>query len=164
MKKLIMALLICVNIFAAPGVGDKEVDFNLPDLYNQSVSFSNNDFKGKVVLLNLWASWCDGCKEEMPLFVELQKEFDKNDFLIVLSSIDSDPQNAISFLKEVDDKRVLTSLYDGDKTLPKGYRSIGMPSSYLIDKDGKLIEIFVGSIDKKSMKNLKFKIKDLLGK
>ena len=164
MNKLIVVLLLCANIFAAPRVGDKSIDFKLPDLYNQNRLVSANDLKGKVVLLNLWASWCSGCKEEMPLFVELQSEYSKNKFEIVLSSIDSSKENAISFLKEVDKDKTLTSLYDEDKSLPKDYRCPGMPSSFLIDKNGKIVKVYIGSLDEDEVEKLKAKIEELIGK
>ena len=164
MKKLIIvALLLCMNAFGAPRVGDDAVKFSLPNLYNSSQIVTNESTKGKVVLLNLWASWCSGCQEEMPLFVNLQKEYSKDKFEIVLSSIDNMPQGAVDFLSKVDKNRVLTSLYDESKILPKTYRCPGMPSSFLIDKNGKIVAVYIGSLDADAIVNLKAKIKTLLG-
>ena len=164
MKKLIVGFMICMNLFGAPREGDDAVKFTLPNLYNESEVLQSNTTKGKVVLLNLWASWCSGCQEEMPLFVALQEEYPKEKFEIVLSSIDNVPQSAVDFLAKVDTKRTLTSLYDADKKLPKTYRCPGMPSSFLIDKEGKIAEVYIGSLDEDGIKNLKAKIKTLLGK
>jgi len=163
MKKILIVLFMYVNIFAASHAGDKAVGFTLPNLYNANVKSTLSHYKGKVVLLNLWASWCGGCQEEMPLFVKLQNEFKGRAFHIVLSSIDKDPQNAIDFLHSIDSKRVLEALYDETKILPKAYSCIGMPSSYLIDKNGKIVQVYVGSMDDESMNKLKQKIKSLLG-
>lgn len=164
MKTLLTTLLLAASLFAAPKVGDSAVSFELPNLYNPNKQTSNEDLKGKVVLLNLWASWCSGCQEEMPLFVELQKQFQGSNFKILLSSIDKDPQSAIAFLQEVDKNKVLQSLYDKQKQLPKAYRCAGMPSSYLIDKNGKIVNIYIGSLDQEAIAKLKMKIKELLGK
>lgn len=164
MKKIIMGLLLVVELFAAPRAGDNEVAFKLPSLYQQNKSLSSESLKGKVVLLNLWASWCGGCQEEMPLFVSLQKEYSKDKFEIVLSSIDNVPQSAKDFLARVDKRRTLTSLYDAEKILPKAYRCPGMPSSFLIDKDGKIVKVFIGSLDEEAIVNLKAQIQTLLGK
>lgn len=163
MKKIFMILLLVTTIFAAPRTGDKDVNFTLPDLYNPAKTLSNTDLRGKVVLLNLWASWCTGCQEEMPLFVELQKEFKGKGFEIVLSSIDSDPQNSLDFLAEVDKEKVLTSLYDVEKRLPKAYRCPGMPSSFLIDKTGKIVAVYIGSLDENAINALQEKVSQLLG-
>lgn len=164
MKKLLITALLSFNLFGAPQVGDNAINFKLPSLYHLNQQISSDAFKGHVVLLNLWASWCNGCQEEMPLFVALQKEFQDENFKIVLSSIDQDPNNAIDFLKDVDSDKVLTSLYDTKKILPKAYRCIGMPSSFLIDKNGKIVKIFVGSLDADAIQNLKSEVHKLLGK
>ncbi len=163
MKKSIILIALSVALFGAPRVGDKAVEFTLASLYNQTHFVKSDSFQGRVILLNLWASWCSGCQEEMPLFVKLQKEYPKEKFEIVLSSIDNKIQGALDFLAEVDKEKSLTSLYDGDKKLPKAYRCPGMPSSFLIDKDGKIVEVYVGSLDEEAMKELKEKIKALLG-
>lgn len=164
MKTIIITILmLCMSLFATPKVGDDAVSFALPNLYNNSDMVTNKSSEGKVVLLNLWASWCAGCKEEMPLFVKLQKEYSKTEFEIVLSSIDNVPQSARDFLTKVDSERTLTSLYDTSKILPKTYRCSGMPSSFLIDRRGKIIAIYIGSMDDEAIISLKSKIQTLLG-
>lgn len=163
MKKTLLTLFVFINAFATPQIGDYAIPFKLPDLYNLKSFSSNDDFRGKVVLLNLWASWCSGCKDEMPRFVQLQKELRGTDFKILLSNIDNDSNNAIEFLNQVDKNRTLSSLYDKEKTLPKSYQCFGMPSSYLIDKNGKIVDIFVGSLDNDSIQKLQNEIKNLLG-
>ena len=164
MKKLISIVLVSVALFGAPGVGDKAVQFTLPTLYNPTHFVKSERFQGRVVLLNLWASWCSGCQEEMPLFVKLQRAYPKEKFEIVLSNIDNEMQGAVDFLAEVDKKRSLTALYDKDKKLPKTYRCPGMPSSFLIDKNGKIISIYIGSLDAKGILELKQTINKLLGR
>ncbi len=164
MKKILLILLITLELFAAPSVGDKAVSFTLPNLYNLHHKTSMQSLKGKVVLLNLWASWCNGCQEEMPKFVALQREFSKEKFQIVLSSIDSDPSNAIDFLQDVDASKRLTALYDADKQLPKAYQCVGMPSSFLISKEGKIVKVYVGSLDDAKMQELKKSVLKLIGK
>lgn len=165
MKTIIITIvMLCMNLFAAPKVGDDAVGFSLPSLYNSSDVVTDKSRLGKVVLLNLWASWCSGCQEEMPRFVTLQKEYDKEQFEILLVSIDNIPQSAQDFLEKVDKKKSLTSLYDEQKILPKTYRCPGMPSSYLIDKKGKIVEIYIGSLDEESISDLNRKIKILVGK
>ena len=164
MKKIIsIVLLLSVALFAAPREGDKQASFNLPNLYNANVTLSSEVLHGKVVLLNLWASWCSGCQEEMPLFVQLQKEYAKKEFEIVLSSIDSLPQSARDFLAQVDKERSLTALYDAQKVLPRSYKCPGMPSSFLIDKDGKIAAVYIGSLDADGIQKLKEKIHTLVG-
>ena len=164
MKVILILLFIYANIMAAGKEGDKATSFSLQNLYHLDKKVSFDAYKGKVVLLNLWASWCGGCQEEMPLFVKLQEEFQGSDFSILLSSIDKDAKNAVDFLHDIDPNNLLDALYDSEKTLPKAYRCIGMPSSYLIDKNGKIDTVYVGSIDEEKLVTLKAKIKSLLRK
>ena len=162
MKKLVFILMVAVSLFAAPKKGDKEVEFKLPGLYNSSVVVDSNSLKGKVVLLNMWASWCSGCQDEMPLFVKLQKNYNKKDFEIVLVNIDTHKENGIDFLESVDPNKVLTALFDQTKYLPKTYKVPGMPTSLLIDKDGTIVDVYIGSFDEESIKRLKKEIKFLI--
>ncbi|WP_457743440.1 TlpA family protein disulfide reductase [Sulfurimonas sp.] len=159
MKKALLSLLISISAVTASTTQIHSVPFDLPDLYQSSRTISNADFKGKIVLLNLWASWCGGCQKEMPMLRELQKEFSKKNFVVVLVNIDNDMRNAKEFLSDVDNSRVLTCVYDHDKKLAKAYKVIGMPSSYLIDENGKVIEVLVGTLDKEALLSLKDKIK-----
>jgi len=164
MKVIVILLFIYANIMAAGQEGDRATSFNLPNLYHLNKKVSFDAYRGKVVLLNLWASWCSGCQEEMPLFVKLQKEFEGSDFTVLLSSIDKDSKNAVDFLHDIDPNHLLDALYDSTKTLPRAYRCIGMPSSYLIDKNGVINTVYVGSMDEEKMMALKAKIKSLLRK
>jgi len=164
MKKLIGIVLLSVALFAAPRVGDNAVKFKLPELYAQNTILKSESLHGKVVLLNIWASWCSGCMEEMPLFVKLQKEYSKKNFEIVVSSIDSLPQSAKDFLSKVDSGKTLTALYDQQKILPKTYKCPGMPTSFLIDKKGIISAVYIGSLDAAGIKKLKAKIHTLVGK
>ena len=164
MKKILILMLITLTLSAKVVVGDKINNFTLPDLYDTSKQISFNKNKSKVTLINLWASWCGGCKKEMPLFVKLQKKYKKNNFKIILSSIDKKQNNSIEFLNSVDKERVLLSLWDKDKILAKEYKAIGMPSSYLIDENLNIVKIFVGSLEESAMKELELEINKLLGK
>jgi len=164
MKKILTIVLLSVALFGAPRVGDDAVKFELPDLYAHNTMFKSQSLHGKVVLLNMWASWCSGCQEEMPLFVKLQKEFATSQFEIVLANIDNEAQNGIDFLSQVDKRRTLKALYDAKKILPKAYRCPGMPSSFLIDQNGKVVGVYIGSLDAEGIVELKQTIKKLLEK
>ena len=164
MKKILSIVLLSVALFGAPRVGDNAAKFELPDLYAQNTSLKSESLKGKVVLLNMWASWCGGCQEEMPLFVTLQNEFSKSKFEIVLANIDNEAKNGVDFLSKVDKKRSLTALYDAQKVLPKAYKCPGMPSSFLIDQKGKVVAVYIGSLDAGGIAKLKQTINKLLGK
>jgi len=163
MKKIILMIALSLSVYADVLVGDKAVDFNLNSL-DESKSFKQSDFKGQVVLLNLWASWCSGCKKEMPEFFKLQKEY-KSGFKIVTVSIDSDPSASQKFLQSVEQevgfKTPFITLYDSEKLLPKTYGAVAMPSSYLIDKQGIIQAVIVGSLSADEIEELKKEINKL---
>ena len=170
MRKLtiiyILTLMFSIQSFAIVKIGQPVPDFSLPDIFTGK-TYTMKDFKGKIVLLNLWASWCTGCKAEMPEFYRLQKELEGKDFIIVAISIDSNKEKAIRFLKKVEKKTGIKTpfivLWDRNKTLAKIYKPRGMPSSYLIDKDGRLIKIFIGSFTERNIGILKSAIEKAIG-
>jgi len=164
MKIVSILLLTALALFATPNIGDKAVNFTLPNLYNHSVKTSSKALQGKVTLINIWASWCSGCQEEMPLLVQLQENYSKDKFEVILVNIDSQGQNAIDFLDYADPQKHLTALYDTEKSLAKAYRCPGMPSSILIDQKGNIAGVYIGSFHEKSIKKLKNNINQLIGK
>lgn len=165
-KIFLLTGLIFSLSFAGIRMGQQAPDFELPDIFTGK-TYTMKDFKGKIVLLNLWASWCTGCKAEMPEFYKLQKEYKGKDFIIVAVSVDNNKDKAVEFLKHVEEKTGIKTpfvvLYDKNKKLARIYRPRGMPSSYLIDKDGKLIKIFIGSFTEENINYLKNEINKALG-
>ena len=163
MKRIIILLALVVSLYAEVGIGNKAIAFDLKTL-DGTQSYKMSDFKGELVLLNLWASWCSSCKKEMPEFFELQKKY-KTGFKIVTVSIDKNCDNSIDFLKSVESdtgmKTPFISLYDPEKLLAKAYRAKGMPSSYLIDKNGVIQSVMVGSLSHADIIELSKKIDSL---
>lgn len=97
------------------------------------------DFKGKTVLLNLWATWCAPCREEMPSLDRLQKALGSDEFEVVALAVDrAGPEAAKKFLDEIEVSSL--KLYS-DTTTRSGsaLRVIGMPTTILIDREGREI-------------------------
>ena len=97
------------------------------------------DFRGKVVLLNIWATWCSPCREEMPALDRLQSHLGGNDFEVVALSIDRGGQAAVkSFFDEIDAQRLMIYV---DATAEAGARLgiIGVPATLLLDPAGREI-------------------------
>ncbi|HEX9654856.1 MAG TPA: TlpA disulfide reductase family protein [bacterium] len=113
-------------------VGHKAKDFTLKTFNGQTVSLS--DHKGKVVLLDFWASWCTPCREEMPYLDILQKTYGGEGFTVLAINIDNQPKNALEFLKRYSIK--LTPLWDDKKAVVSAYDVETMPSAVLIDQRG----------------------------
>lgn len=116
-----------------------------PPVELANVSFSDEggaaktlaDFKGKVVLLNLWATWCLPCRHEMPSLDRLQKELGSDQFEVVALSLDRAGKDAArKFFDEI--KIAHLKLYiDPTMKAGNGLRAVGMPTTILIGKDGK---------------------------
>ena len=150
---------------SVPRAGSPVPEFNLPELEGGK-TYQLSDFRGKVILLNFWASWCTGCRAEMPEFIKLQEEYGGGDFRIVAVNVDRSPDKAIEFLRELEKetgKRVnFLVLYDRGKKVIRKYKPIGMPSSYLINREGKLIKYFPSSFTEENIHILKKAIEEAL--
>ena len=101
-------------------------------------------FKGKVVLLNLWATWCTPCREEMPSLDRLQKDLGSEKFEVVAVSVDKNGfEKAREFLKGIDVKS-LAYYADPSARAASQVKAIGMPATLLVDKDGREIGRLMG--------------------
>ncbi len=132
-------------------------DFTLKDIHGSSLSLSS--LKGKVVLLNFWATWCPPCKAEMPSFNKLYKEMKPRGFEIIAVSND----NAIRYVKEYLSKNSFdfVILWDENQIVTKKYKIFTVPTTLLIDRNGVIVEKFFGERDWTSPK-IKKKIEKLL--
>ena len=120
-----------------------DVEFSGPDGAKKALA----DWKGKVVLLNLWATWCIPCREEMPMLDRLEKELGGKDFEVVAINIERNAaEKAKKFLDETGAKNL--RLYtDPTGKLFSVVKAIGMPTTLLIDRDGKEMGRLVGPAD-----------------
>ena len=116
-------------------------DFTLPGLDGKAVKLSA--YKGKVVLLNFWATWCGPCKAEIPGFVELQTQY-KNDLVIVGLSVDDPADKAKAFADQYKVNYPIV-LGLGHDDIQDAYGPIyGIPASFLISRDGKVCKRHLG--------------------
>lgn len=118
------------------------LDFTMPDLDGKDVRLSS--FKGKVILLNFWATWCGPCKAEIPGFVELQDEYGKDGLVIVGYSVDDDAPKAKAFADQFKmNYPVLLGL--GREDVQDAYGPIwGIPASFIISRDGRVCQKHLG--------------------
>lgn len=163
MKRLLMIIMLGTSVFGAISEGENAAEFTLKTL-DGAQKHSMDEFKGDVVLLNLWASWCDGCREEMPEFFKLQNEY-KSGFKVVAVSIDKKEDASAKFIRGVEEElkmqNPMVMLYDPQKKLAKAYGAVAMPSSYLIDKNGVVRRVIVGSLHAEEIDALKREIDQL---
>jgi peroxiredoxin len=126
------------------GKGAPAPDFTFPDLNGQMVSLA--DYKGKVVVLNIWATWCPPCVEEMPSMEKLHQELKDEGFEILAVSIDiSGTKAVIPFMKK--HKLSFSVLTDTKGAIKSLYQTTGVPESFIIDKDGIIVEKVIGPRD-----------------
>src|SRR5215470_17792373 len=113
-------------------------------------TFTVADKKGKVVLLNLWATWCGPCRGEMPELVKMQDQFRDKDFEIIGVNTDDEPVSAINSFR--DQMKLNYTLVWSDTALQSELLKIskfpGIPQSFLIDRDGRLRGVFTGGSPK----------------
>lgn len=110
---------------------------------------SLSDYKGKVVLVDFWATWCDPCKEEIPELMKLQNTFGSKGFVILGVSMDEETEAVAPFAKAA--KINYPVILNGSERPPESWVVPGLPTSYLIDRDGKILQRQFGS---KSLKKL----------
>ncbi len=126
------------------GEGIPAPDFTFPGLDGKNTSLS--DYKGKVVLVNIWATWCPPCVEEMPSMQKLYNEFNGKNFEILAVSIDAAGVDAVApFMKK--HKLSFPALMDPKGTIKSMYRVTGIPESFIIDKQGILVGKIIGPRD-----------------
>ena len=116
-------------------------DFTLKDLEAQSVSLSS--FKGKVVFLNFWGTWCHYCLEEMPSIQRMYDQLKHKDFEILAVSVNDTPAAAQSYVTQ--NSYTFPVLLDLEYKASQIYGIRGFPTTYLINKRGNLIGKLVGS-------------------
>jgi peroxiredoxin len=92
------------------------------------------EMRGKVVMLNFWATWCGPCRDEMPKLDQLYQQYHKNGFILLGINIDDNPENAAAMARRLGVK--FPVLFDQGKKASKLYKVDAMPSTVIIDRDG----------------------------
>ena len=126
-------------------VGMAAPDFSLPDIEGKTVRLS--DYRGKVVFVNFWATWCKPCKEEMPSMEILWENFKSEDFVMLAISMDrvTTKKDIPPFIESM--KLTFPILTDSWGQTDKRYKLMGVPETYIIDQSGVLREKVIGPRD-----------------
>lgn len=162
-RRIIIALLfitVLIGLFTSLTFSADNVapDFELKDLEGKRVSFK--DFKGKVVLLNFWATWCAPCRAEMPSLENLYRSFKGKGLVVIGVSVDNSDNSVRSFVRQK--KITFPILLDSKKEVSfDDYGVIGLPVTFLIDQKGIIVEKVFGERQWDS-EEIKEKIKRLL--
>ncbi len=131
-------------------------DFELPDLNGKNIKLS--DFRGKVVFLNFWATWCPPCKREIPGFINLVNKYGKDGFIVLGVAVDPREFDKVKPFAEkvginypvVYDKKGVSQLYGGIRSIP---------TTFVINREGKVVGQIVGSRPEQTFEGI---IKSLL--
>ncbi len=117
--------------------------FSLPDLTGQRIDLSS--YRGKVVLLDFWATWCDSCREETPYFVELQNKYARDGLQIIGVSMDDGPEPVRTFYQRF---KINYPVVMGNAKTGELYGGVlGLPIAFLIGRDGRITAKHIGPID-----------------
>jgi cytochrome c biogenesis protein CcmG/thiol:disulfide interchange protein DsbE len=127
----------------SPLVGKPAPDFRLPQLHAVNAAFSPQDMRGKVWLLNVWASWCVSCKREHPVLVELAR---RNLVPLVGLNYKDDPAAGRRWLDEHGGDPYALSAVDADGRVGIDYGVYGVPETFLIDRNGVIRHKHIGPL------------------
>jgi peroxiredoxin len=139
---LLTALFGCYSSNHPGRIGTVAPDFTVQDS-DHSVTLSQ--FRGQVVLLNFWATWCPPCIEETPSLVRMQARMKDKGVVVLAVSIDADDDAYHKFLKEYNVNMV--TVRDESKKTSSLYGTFGWPETYVIDRQGIIRRKFIGAVD-----------------
>src|SRR5579864_1459521 len=116
-------------------------DFSLPDLAGQTLDLSS--YRGKVILLDFWATWCDPCREEIPQFIELQNKYGGQGLQIIGVSMDDGPERVRDFYQRF---KINYPVVMGNAKIGELYGGVlGLPIAFVIARDGRIFAKHVGA-------------------
>lgn len=151
----ILAIALATGIFTGkedtkkkhprPKIGDRARDFSYPDLQGKIVRLSNY-FGKKVVFVNIWATWCTACKEELPTVEKMYEKFKGKDFEVLAVSIDALGRKVVQpFVKKYG--LTFPVLLDISGSIQLLYGTTGVPETFIIDKKGRVAYVEIGAGD-----------------
>ena len=138
-------------VIAGPGLGHALTELPKP-LNAPSFSLQDTDgntytlksLRGRVILLNFWATWCPPCRREMPSMERLYQRFREEDFLVLAVNQWEDPDQVFAFMGQLDTHPSFPILFDPQSTVSAAYGVKGLPTTFLVNKQGQLTHRAVG--------------------
>jgi peroxiredoxin len=118
----------------------RPIEIQLNDLYGNTVRMS--DYRGKVVFLNFWATWCAACVVEMPAMEKLHRRLKDEDFVMVAINMQESDAQVKAFFEKL--KLSFTSLLDSNGEVAAGFAVNALPTTFVLDKEGRIVGTAIG--------------------
>lgn len=143
-KKLLVAIALsaaAATSLASSGlVGQKAPDFALKSSTGENLRLS--EYRGEVVMINFWATWCGPCRQEMPLLDDLYNRYERVGFTLLGVNIDDNSQRAVDMMRELGVN--FPVLFDASKDVSKLYEVNAMPVTVILDREGNVRHVHQG--------------------
>jgi peroxiredoxin len=125
-------------------------EFSLKDASGKPVKLS--DFKGKVVLLNFWATWCEPCQIEIPWFIDMQQTYKDRDFAVLGASMDDDGWDSVK--PYIEKRKINYRMVIANEQLSASFGGVeNLPTTFIIDREGRVANVHVGLVSKSVYQN-----------
>lgn len=126
-----------------PWAGGSTPPLSLQDLDGRAHTLES--YRGKVVLINFWATWCEPCREEMPSIEQLRRSLDGRPFIVLAVNLAEPPSRIRGYLEKM--PLHFTVLLDRDTAAAKAWKARILPATYVVGPDGKIRYSYVGELD-----------------
>ena len=159
MKSVLSILLIAMTIgFVTSAMAQQQKAANFSLKSADGTSFELNKYKGKVVVVNFWATWCGPCRKEIPDFIEAYKKYKSKGLEIIGISLDQDGWTRVTpYVKQ---SNINYPVVLGDEQVVQNYGGFNaIPTTFIVDKNGIIVDQHTGTM---SLKQLEAKLKPLL--
>jgi peroxiredoxin len=159
LRQTILCALFCAGAAAAQSAvtaGIQPVDqrrpapeFTLKSSTGKTVNLKK--YRGKVVVLDFWATWCHGCKEEIPWFSEFERKYSAKGLRVIGVSLDEDGWKTVK--PYLSSANIPYQIVLGDQPLAKQYAIESMPDTFLIDRQGRIAAAYRGMVDRNNIES-----------
>ena len=131
---LLLSTLFLFNYAYAGSLSGPAPDFTLKSRSGENLKLS--EYRGDVVMINFWASWCGPCRQEMPLLEEIYQKYSDLGFELLAVNVEEDSSKADDLLRDV--RVTFPILFDNTNKVSKLYKVVAMPSTVIVDRDGNI--------------------------
>ncbi len=149
-RLMIAALLVLLTVLSGPGsveAAKKMPVFSKKNVVDGTV-VSSDAYRGKVLLINFWATWCPPCRKEIPYLIKLQEKYQKKGFSVIGISMDEGGKRLVK--KFVTKLKVNYPVIIGNAKIARGFGGvIGIPVSFVVDREGNLVKRLDGYVSEK---------------